>query len=189
MFGEREVSQYIDRGVEYAVIFQARAADRNNPQDLKNVFVRTGTGTTVAPRGRERRSSCRSRPSSICRRSPGRSRSTGSIASGRSPFRERPRPACRSARRWTCSSSGEGCPAAGREDRLQRPVERVQADSSSIYVTFGVALLVVFLVLAAQFESWVAPITIMLAVPLASRAASRRCCGQARRSTSTARSA
>jgi multidrug efflux pump len=39
--------------------------------------------------------------------------------------------------------------------------------SSSIYITFGVALLVVFLVLAAQFESWVAPITIMLAVPLA----------------------
>jgi multidrug efflux pump len=39
--------------------------------------------------------------------------------------------------------------------------------SSSIYVTFGVALLVVFLVLAAQFESWVAPITIIVAVPLA----------------------
>ncbi|MGL4241966.1 MAG: efflux RND transporter permease subunit, partial [Beijerinckiaceae bacterium] len=51
MFGEREVSQYIDRGVEYAIIFQARAADRNNPQDLKNVFVRTSAGTTVGAQG------------------------------------------------------------------------------------------------------------------------------------------
>jgi multidrug efflux pump len=46
MFGEREVSQYVDRGIEYSVIVQARAEDRNGPQDLKNVFVRTSTGAT-----------------------------------------------------------------------------------------------------------------------------------------------
>ena len=39
--------------------------------------------------------------------------------------------------------------------------------SSSIYVTFGLAFLIVFLVLAAQFESWVHPMIIMLSVPLA----------------------
>jgi multidrug efflux pump len=39
--------------------------------------------------------------------------------------------------------------------------------ASSMYFTFGLALLVVFLVLAAQFESWIHPLIIMLAVPLA----------------------
>jgi multidrug efflux pump len=39
--------------------------------------------------------------------------------------------------------------------------------SNAIYITFGMALLVVFLVLAAQFESWINPFIIMLTVPLA----------------------
>jgi multidrug efflux pump len=42
--------------------------------------------------------------------------------------------------------------------------------------TFGMALLVVFLVLAAQFESFVHPFVIMLTVPLAgARRAARAC--------------
>ena len=39
--------------------------------------------------------------------------------------------------------------------------------SNAIYITFGIALLVVFLVLAAQFESSINPFIIMLTVPLA----------------------
>ncbi len=39
--------------------------------------------------------------------------------------------------------------------------------SSAIFITFGLALLIVFLVLAAQFESWIHPLIIMLTVPLA----------------------
>jgi multidrug efflux pump len=39
--------------------------------------------------------------------------------------------------------------------------------SSSLMITFGLALVVVFLVLAGQFESWIHPLVIMLAVPLA----------------------
>jgi multidrug efflux pump len=39
--------------------------------------------------------------------------------------------------------------------------------NTSVAVTFGLALLVVYLVLAAQFESFVHPFTIMLCVPLA----------------------
>jgi multidrug efflux pump len=39
--------------------------------------------------------------------------------------------------------------------------------SSSIYLAFGMALLLVFLLLAAQFESWIHPAIIMLTVPLA----------------------
>ncbi len=39
--------------------------------------------------------------------------------------------------------------------------------SNAIYLAFGMALLLVFLVLAAQFESWIHPAIIMLTVPLA----------------------
>jgi multidrug efflux pump len=43
----------------------------------------------------------------------------------------------------------------------------LQESSASVAVTFGLALLVVFLVLAAQFESFVHPVIIMATVPLA----------------------
>ncbi len=39
--------------------------------------------------------------------------------------------------------------------------------SGLLYITFVFALVVVFLALAAQFESWIAPAVIMVAVPLA----------------------
>jgi multidrug efflux pump len=40
--------------------------------------------------------------------------------------------------------------------------------SGAILVTFGIALVVIYLVLSAQFESFVHPLTVMLSVPLAS---------------------
>jgi multidrug efflux pump len=40
--------------------------------------------------------------------------------------------------------------------------------STNIYLTFGIALLIIYLVLAAQFESFLHPLTILFSVPLAS---------------------
>jgi multidrug efflux pump len=39
--------------------------------------------------------------------------------------------------------------------------------SGAVNIAFGLALVLVFLVLAAQFESWISPLIIMLTVPLA----------------------
>jgi HAE1 family hydrophobic/amphiphilic exporter-1 len=41
-----------------------------------------------------------------------------------------------------------------------------KAVSNQIYLTFGLAMLLVYLVLAGQYESWYAPISVILAVPL-----------------------
>jgi HAE1 family hydrophobic/amphiphilic exporter-1 len=38
--------------------------------------------------------------------------------------------------------------------------------SNQIYLVFGLALLLVYLVLAGQYESWLAPVSILLATPL-----------------------
>jgi multidrug efflux pump len=43
----------------------------------------------------------------------------------------------------------------------------LQESGASLYFAFGLALLVVFMVLASQFESLVHPFTVLLAVPLA----------------------
>jgi multidrug efflux pump len=40
--------------------------------------------------------------------------------------------------------------------------------SGAVYLTFGIALLIIYLVLAAQFESFVHPLTVLFGVPLAS---------------------
>jgi multidrug efflux pump len=168
MFGEREVSQYIDRGVEYAVIFQAKAADRNSPQDLKNVFVRTGQGTTVGAQGAGNGDLV---PLStfVTLQEVAGPQSLNRVDRIRSiTIQGTPAPGV---------SLGEALDVMEQAAREVLPGEvrigyngqskEYRQTSSSIYITFGVALLVVFLVLAAQFESWVAPITIMLAVPLA----------------------
>jgi multidrug efflux pump len=42
-----------------------------------------------------------------------------------------------------------------------------EESSGAVMVTFGVALIIIYLVLAAQFESFVHPLTVMLSVPLA----------------------
>src|SRR2546422_7996236 len=67
-----------------------------------------------------------------------------------------------------------------RSDRLARRVlppgsttalagdsREFRESGGALYFAFGVALLVVFMVLAAQFESLVHPLTVLLALPLA----------------------
>ncbi|MCU0620425.1 MAG: efflux RND transporter permease subunit [Gemmatimonadales bacterium] len=56
---------------------------------------------------------------------------------------------------------------AGASIRLAGESRELEESGSSLYFAFGLALLVVFMVLASQFESLVHPFTVLLAVPLA----------------------
>jgi multidrug efflux pump len=161
LFGSREVTNtYVDRGEEYKVIMQARAEDRATPQDLASVFVRSGIAdaaadTAVEPGHAQEAAG----PQELNRVD--RLRSITLRASPRTRLHA-------SARRLETMErfASEVLP---REVRIsyQGQSREFKESSSSLYITFALALLVVFLVLAAQFESWIHPLIIMLAVPLA----------------------
>lgn len=157
MFGDKEVSTYVDRGVEYSVIMQARQEDRVSPEDLKNVFVRTATSELVplsnlvilkeiaGPQRLNRFDRLRSITIQ------------GSMAPGVTLGQ---------ALDTLDKIAKDALPSEARIGYNGQSKEYRRA-SGSLYVTFGFALLVVFLVLAAQFESWIAPSVIMMSVPLA----------------------
>lgn len=157
MFGEREVSTFLDRGIEYSVIMQARAENRIRPDDLKNVFVRTASGE-LSPLSNFVSLREIAGPQRLNRFDRLRSITIqGSLAPG--------------------VTLGQGIDALDKIAKEALPAEarigyngqskEYKRATGSLYTTFGFALLVVFLVLAAQFESWIAPAVIMVTVPLA----------------------
>ncbi|WP_457092042.1 efflux RND transporter permease subunit, partial [Microvirga sp. P5_D2] len=157
MFGETEVSTFVSRGDEYPVIMRARAQDRATPNDLTNTFIRAANGELV-PLSSFVTLTESAAPQALNRFD--RLRSI-TIQSGLAPG----------------VSIGEGLEILQQIVRDNLPAEvRIGYNGQSkdfldstgaIYVTFAMALLVVFLVLAAQFESWINPFIIMLTVPLA----------------------
>ena len=56
---------------------------------------------------------------------------------------------------------------ARRIGRLVQQFLHVEVAGGAVLLTFAMALLIVYLVLAAQFESFIHPLSIMLTVPLA----------------------
>jgi len=157
MFGEREISTFVSRGQEYPVIIRARAQDRATPSDLTNTFIRS-TGGELVPLSAFVKLTETAAPQQLNRFDRLRSITIqSSLAPG--------------------VSIGQGLAALEDIVRRELPPEvrigyqgqskEFKDASSAIYVTFALALVVVFLVLAAQFESWINPFIVMLTVPLA----------------------
>ncbi len=158
MFGEREVSQFNDRGEEYKVLMRARAEDRATPQDLANIYVRSASSGQLIPL---------SNLVSV--------RETGGPAE--LPRVDRLRSITVSAQLVPGYALGDALDVVETWVKQNLPAEArlgwagqsrsYKETANTLMITFGLALLIVFLVLAAQFESFIHPFVIMLAVPLA----------------------
>jgi multidrug efflux pump len=72
-----------------------------------------------------------------------------------------------SARRFALSKKPRDTLPAEARVSYKGMAEEFLSASAAIYITFALAIVIVFLVLAAQFESWIHPLIIMLTVPLA----------------------
>jgi len=157
MMGSRRATTFIDRGEEYYVVLQAEAADRISPQDLTNVYVRSGTtGQLVAL------SNLVSLRNFADAGSLGRYNKlravtiTGSLTPGYS---------LGEALTWLegeAAQISEITQVGYKGESLS-----YKQTGSSIVVVFLLTILIVYLVLAAQFESFVHPAVIIMTVPLA----------------------
>jgi multidrug efflux pump len=158
MLGSREVTTYIDRGREYNVILMGKEEDRSSPDDLTNLYVRSELTGGLVPLANLVQITETAGPSELNRHDRMRSITIeAGLAEGVSLGQ-----GIAAMQR----AAEETLPAAARVSWDGESKEYLES-GGSLYLTFGMALLVVFLVLSAQFESFINPMIILVTVPLA----------------------
>ncbi len=155
-FGERRIGYFLQRGRQYDVITQLERPDADEPADVEVLRVRARSGALV-PLASVIRSHETVAPSAVYRVD--RSVSA-TISAGLAPG----------------ATLGDGIRALDEVAAQTLPEgfrtalvgeARDFADSgSSLLFTFGLAVLLAYLVLAAQFDSFIDPLVVMMTVPL-----------------------
>ncbi|MBX3562533.1 MAG: efflux RND transporter permease subunit [Sphingomonas sp.] len=156
LLGSRRVSTYVDRGEEYRVVVQAEASARSTEANLATIYVRSRAGELVplsnlvrvedAAGARDLGRFNRMRAITL----------SGGLADGY------PLGDALAFLEQQAADSPE-VSAIGYRGESQSFREA----GSSIWVVFGLTILIVYLLLAAQFESFVHPGVIITTVPLA----------------------
>jgi multidrug efflux pump len=156
MLGGRQVTRFKREGEQYDVIVQVAPFDRSSPADIRDIYVRGRSNEMVqlanlvtvkegvAPQSLNHFNRLRA------------VKITGTLAPG-----------------YTVADglaamddvAKRVLPATAQTD-LDGQSREFRASGSEIYFTFVLALLFIYLVLSAQFESFVHPFVIMLSVPL-----------------------
>ncbi|SDD57881.1 efflux RND transporter permease subunit [Ruegeria marina] len=157
MLASRQVTTFVSQGREYPVILQAEERDRTSAADIDNIHIRSGDGQTLVPLGAlvsigENAAAPSLRrfdrlPSIQLSGALGPGADLGTVLGELEQI------------------AAEIIPASGKlgYDGQSRTFKDTSAGAVAV---FAMALLVVFLVLAAQFESFVHPLIILLTVPV-----------------------
>ncbi|MBO9710804.1 MAG: efflux RND transporter permease subunit, partial [Caulobacter sp.] len=154
-WGGSYVNDFIDRGRVKKVYVQADAPFRMRPEDLDNWYVRTSTGT-MAPfssfattrwiYGSPRLERYNGLSSLNIQGSPAPGKSSGQAMAAMEKIAAKLPPGI--GYEWT------GLSAQERESGNQAPA------------LYGISILVVFLLLAALYESWSIPLSVIMVIPL-----------------------
>ena len=158
MMGSRRVTTYVEDGEEYDVILQAQQENRGSPSDLNNLYVRSTTTGTLIPLSNLVTLTELAEPGQYNRFN--RLRAI-TITAGLAPGYT-----LGEALAWVRQVADEELPERAQIDYKGESRE-YQSAGGAVLFTFAMALLIVYLVLAAQFESFLHPLVIMLTVPLA----------------------
>lgn len=156
MMGSRRVTTFVDNGEEYDVLVQAGREGRASPSDLAAIRVGASGGELV-PLSNLVTLSEVAEAGSLNRFNRLRSITINAGLAPGYPLGE--------AIAWAQQVASEELPQHA-QISWKGESREYQNAGSAVLLTFAMALLVVFLVLAAQFESFIHPLVIMLTVPL-----------------------
>ncbi|MDZ4123326.1 MAG: efflux RND transporter permease subunit, partial [Hydrogenophaga sp.] len=156
MLGGRTVTRYKRDGEQYDVVVQMVSANRSTPEDIDRLFVR-GRGDAMIPLA----SLVTTREVVVPRElNHFGQRRSASITANLSPEYS-----MGEALDFMDTTASELLPAGYTTD-LNGQSREFRSSSGSLAIVFALSLLFIYLVLAAQFESFVDPLIIMLSVPL-----------------------
>lgn len=158
MMSERRVTTYVDGGEEYDVILQAKVDQRASPDDLTNIYVKSDTTGRLIPLANLITVANIAGAGSLNRYNRLRAITiSADLAPGYTLGQ---------ALTFLENVVRDELPIGAQIDYKGESLELKESKGGLIF-SFSLALLVVFLVLAAQFESFVHPLVIMVTVPLA----------------------
>jgi multidrug efflux pump len=156
MLGGRQVTRFQDSGEQYDVIVQVKKEDRSDPADISNIYLRTRDGGMV------QMSNFLTVAESV---SPQSLNHFNRLRAVKVQASIAPGYALGEVLEHMNAVARDTLPPTVQTD-LDGQSREFRDSSGSIYVVFLMALAFIYLVLAAQFESWRNPLIIMLSVPL-----------------------
>jgi multidrug efflux pump len=158
VMSERRISTYVVDGEEYDVVLQAEQERRATYDDLRGVYVRSERSGELIPLSNLVSLEDQAGPAQLNRHN--RMRAV-TISANLAPGY-----ALGDALDFLEGIIRTELPGTAQIDFRGESAD-LRDSSGSLLFTFGIALLVVYLVLAAQFESFIHPLVIMVTVPLA----------------------
>jgi multidrug efflux pump len=161
MLGSRRVGTFLKDGEEYDVVLQAEREERLNPSDASSLYLRASSGTgqgQLVPMSSIMTFTERAEASNLNRFNRQRALTISA--------RLAPDVTLGQALAVVEATAKRTLPANARSD-YKGDSREFKKSGASVAFTFLLALLVVYLVLAGQFESFLHPAIIMMTVPLA----------------------
>jgi len=158
MLGSRKVTTYIDAGKEYDVIVEGERETQRTPTDLQNIYVRSNRSGQLIPLSNVVKLSEKADSGTLNRYNRVRAVTLEANLSDNLALGE--------ALTYLEKIARDKLPETAIIDYKGQSLD-FKSSSTSILFVFLLGVLIVFLVLAAQFESWIHPLVIMFSVPLA----------------------
>jgi len=158
MLGQRKVTSFVDRGEEYDVIVEGVKTDYQSPDDIDNIYVRSRTSQELIPLSNLINLEENATSSRLNRYNRLRSITiSANLADGY---------VLGDALDFLNSVVDEHLPETTQVDYKGQSLLLKESGGSMLFI-FALALLLTYLILSAQFESFIHPFVILLTVPLA----------------------